>query len=80
MKIIVDKMPNDVIDCIFFRNGSCTVLSNATFSKSCNIHTDLCPLKPITDFHAENVIAKYQDGSYTTQSYRIVDYEGDVND
>lgn len=73
MRIIVDKMPEDFTDCIFFRNGSCTLLSNATFSKSCNIHTDLCPLKPITDFRADIVVNRYFDGSYITQQYGIVD-------
>lgn len=58
MKIIVDEMPKQPNDCLLY--------------SLCNLYQELrcepckCPyLKPITDFHAEKVIEKHDDGSCT---------------
>ena len=48
MKIIVDEMPKELKDCIFFNRGNCTLLSDTDNRRAC--YKDVCPLRPITDF------------------------------
>lgn len=70
MKIIVDEMPKSAEDCVFGtgEDEKRCVINNRNYcysSKNCEY------LKPITDFHAEKVIEKYDDGSCTVQQFDI---------
>lgn len=67
MKIIVDEMPTKTYECIFSEFYSCKLTDSecSVFSGNCEL------LKPITDFHAEKVIEKHTDGSYTAQQFDI---------
>lgn len=68
MKIIVDEMPKSAIDCKFIVELNTCLLTHA----GCGLYDGECQhLKPITDFHAEKVIEKYDDGSRTVQQFDI---------
>lgn len=73
MKIIIDEMPKDAKDCIF---SCCTNPSYGHYS--CNLwqgrgcEPSKCSfLKPITDFHAERIVQKNDDGSRIIQLFNI---------
>lgn len=59
MKIIVDEMPTTTYECIFSEFYSCKLTGSACsmFSGDCEL------LKPITDFKAEDIVKRYEDGS-----------------
>lgn len=70
MKIIVDEMPKSAEDCVFGtgEDEKRCVINNRDYcynSKNCEY------LKPITDFHAEEIVEKYKDGSYLARGLNI---------
>lgn len=67
VKIIVDEMPTKTYECIFSEFYSCKLTGSgcSVFSGNCEL------LKPITDFHAEEIINKYNDGSYDVRTLDI---------
>lgn len=68
MKIIVDEMPKSATDCTFIGGLNTCLLTH----EECGLYDGECQhLKPITDFHAEKVIEKHDDGSCTVQQFNI---------
>ena len=68
MKIIVDEMPTKTYECIFSDFYSCKITGSQCslfFCENCEL------LKPITDFHAEEIVARYDDGSYLSRELNI---------
>lgn len=63
MKIIVDEMPKSAEDCVFGtgEDEKRCVINNRNY---CYDSSNCQYLKVITDFHAAEVIAKNDDGSY----------------
>lgn len=69
MKIIVDEMPKSAEDCVFGTGDEkYCVINNRDY---CGNSANCQYLKPITDFHAEEVIEKHNDGSCTVQQFEI---------
>lgn len=68
MKIIVDEMPKSVTDCTFIGGLNTCLLTH----EECGLYDGECQhLKPISDFHAEEIINKYDDGSYLSRELNI---------
>lgn len=67
MKIIVDEMPTKTYECIFSDFYRCKITGSG-----CSAYGGNCELlKPITDFHAEEIVDKYDDGSYLARELDI---------
>ena len=67
MKIIVDKMPTKTYECIFSEFYSCKITGS-----ECSVISGNCELlKPITDFHAEEIVDRCEDGSYLARELDI---------
>lgn len=69
MKIIVDELPKEPKDCLCFHNGFCTILSD-TDRRSC--HKAICPLKPISDYHAYKVLQKHNGNMTMAEVFDIL--------
>ena len=68
MKIIVDEMPKSAIDCTFIVGLNTCLLTH----EECGLYDGECQhLKPITNFHAEEIIEKYSNGSSLVRSFDI---------